>query len=489
MLSTSRCKKLLLQSTILKRTFSATNSKNDTTLPQRLIPKLNQSVTRLGFGGYRASDLATHGAALQYALDQGINLIDTGANFENGRSEQLVGDVLASSQVDRKNVTLVTKAGYLTKQDIERLDTSSSSSGGDDYVHVQGNSYHGISPRILADQLEQSLERLQTSYVDIFMINAPERMLLASSSRGDIYKQLGDSFKYLETLVRQGTIKGYGVCSNTMGSSHSAADHLSLTSILSACDQPQDNHFCAVQAPFNLYEQHLGQDLCWLDQLDAHGIFWLANRPLNAITPQGQIRGLYNPMPPSPTDMDDLRQAFERVAQLEVDMLSELPEQDTSSPFVWGQILSENLQRLGQHHFATQHYLRSQVVPRLEMDLAQFRSANDDTPAYIEWADVYQDAMHHLITCLVNYSYMDTLKKNNDLDRILAALVSWPPNDCHSPLTVKALQIYLANKDIGAIVTGMRQTHYVNDAMLALKQSHSSPLTDHQLLDINRVLV
>lgn len=380
-------------------------------------------------------------------------------------------------------MTLVTKAGYLTKQDIDRL------GDGDDHVHIQGNSFHGISPRILADQLEQSLTRLQTSYVDIFMINAPERMLASARPSGDLYKQLGDSFQYLETLVRQGTIKGYGICSNTMGSSHSAMDHLSLSKILAACDHLADNHFCAVEAPFNLYEQHLGQDLAWLDQLDAHGVFWLANRPLNAITPQGQIRGLYNPTMASASDMDDLRVAFEKVATLEIDMLSELPEDDEASPFVWGQILSENLQRLGQHHFATQHYLNSQVLPKLQQDLTDFREMYTNQPAYMEWTDVYESAMHHLITCLVNYSYMDTLKKNNELDRILGALIPWPAASCHSPLTVKALEVCLANQDVGAIVTGMRQIPYVDDAVLALKESQTFPLTDHQLMDINRVLV
>ncbi|KAI8084657.1 NADP-dependent oxidoreductase domain-containing protein [Halteromyces radiatus] len=473
----------------IKQPFSTTSS----TLPKRLIPKLNQSVTRLGFGGYRVSQIESHGAALQYALEQGINLIDTGANFENGQSEKIIGDILSSSSINRKDVTLVTKAGYLSKQDIERLDTSK-----DDYVHVQGNSYHGISPRILQDQLEQSLTRLQTSYVDIFMINAPERMLVSSKfHRGELYKQLGHSFSFLDTMVQQGVIKGYGICSNTMACKD-AADHVSLSSVLRACDH-LDN-FCAVEAPFNLYEQNLLQDAVLMDSLDAHGIFLMTNRPLNAITPQGQIRGLYNHMI-DPTDMEDLRQAFENVAQLEMDMIAELPEDEDdsmASTFVWSQVLSENLQRLGQHHFATRHYLTSQVQPTVAKDVARFRKKYEDVPAYMEWADVYQKQMDHLMTCLVNYAYMDTLKKNNDMDRILSALVSWPSShslkddnktSCYSPLTVKALEIYLAQQEIGSIITGMRQRDYVDDALLAMKEYQQSPLSEQQLLDINRVLV
>lgn len=104
MLSLIQSRRMLIRNFRLTRTLS---TRTDTSLPQRLIPKLNQSVTRLGFGGYRASDVATHGAALQHALDQGINLIDTGANFENGRSEQLVGEILTSSPVDRKVIIAI----------------------------------------------------------------------------------------------------------------------------------------------------------------------------------------------------------------------------------------------------------------------------------------------------------------------------------------------------------------------------------------------
>jgi diketogulonate reductase-like aldo/keto reductase len=48
-----------------------------------VIPKTGQQVTKLGFGSYRASN-ETHARALTAALEGGINIIDTGNNFENG---------------------------------------------------------------------------------------------------------------------------------------------------------------------------------------------------------------------------------------------------------------------------------------------------------------------------------------------------------------------------------------------------------------------
>lgn len=52
-------------------------------LLKSVIPKTGQQVTRLGFGSYRASK-PEHAKALTAALEGGVNIIDTGNNFENG---------------------------------------------------------------------------------------------------------------------------------------------------------------------------------------------------------------------------------------------------------------------------------------------------------------------------------------------------------------------------------------------------------------------
>ena len=38
--------------------------------------------------------IAEHHQALEYALEHGINLIDTSSNYANGGSEKLVGNVI-----------------------------------------------------------------------------------------------------------------------------------------------------------------------------------------------------------------------------------------------------------------------------------------------------------------------------------------------------------------------------------------------------------
>lgn len=65
---------------LLQRRLVSTAS---TQLPKAVIPKTGKHVTRLGFGAYRVSNDA-HASALRAAIQAGVNIIDTAANFENG---------------------------------------------------------------------------------------------------------------------------------------------------------------------------------------------------------------------------------------------------------------------------------------------------------------------------------------------------------------------------------------------------------------------
>jgi aryl-alcohol dehydrogenase-like predicted oxidoreductase len=75
---------------------------------------------------------------------------------------------------DKKDVAIVTKSGYLTSSDTSLFSPS-------DYVQLNEKSYHSISPKVIEKQIETSLQRLKTNKIDIFMINAPERMLMAKN--------------------------------------------------------------------------------------------------------------------------------------------------------------------------------------------------------------------------------------------------------------------------------------------------------------------
>ena len=70
--------------------------------------------SHLGFGAYRiVTGNPTHRAALVRALDLGCTLIDTASNYGDGRSEELIGEVL-SQHPAADRCTVVTKVGYVT---------------------------------------------------------------------------------------------------------------------------------------------------------------------------------------------------------------------------------------------------------------------------------------------------------------------------------------------------------------------------------------
>src|SRR5689334_16288550 len=68
----------------------------------------------VGFGSYRIDTrVKEHFGAVAKALRMGVNLIDTSANYANGNSEKLIGEVLAQlierEEVSRDEIIVVTK--------------------------------------------------------------------------------------------------------------------------------------------------------------------------------------------------------------------------------------------------------------------------------------------------------------------------------------------------------------------------------------------
>ncbi|KAI8643388.1 NADP-dependent oxidoreductase domain-containing protein [Parasitella parasitica] len=468
-----------------------------------LITKTGRRVSKLGFGSYRASK-PSHATALIAALEGGVNIIDTGNNFENGASEILIGNTLRSMEkegkISRDAITLVTKSGYLGASDIAPFDPKR------DYIQLSEKMYHSVSPTVIEQQIQSSMQRLKTDKLDIFMINSPERMLMSKNRRytsAQLYKDLSESFRYLDGLVANGNIGSYGVCSNTMAFP-SAVDHVSFPEILKACPNP--SNFAAVQVPFNLYEKEAivasenNHTKTVAEIAKENNIYLMTNRPINAIA-NGQIRVLVNHElgangkgPAEHEIMAKMESSFEHVAKLESDVMSELPveEESLTSKFVWGQALSENLARLAQNHFATRHYLTQQVLPELERDLIQLHNyakqleSEQELAAYQDWIHNYKEAVDILTKDIVDYAYIDTLRKNNDLDRVLSALCPSLNNslsDAHSPLSIKALRVLLSHKEVGTVFTGMRDPTYVRDALFAAKQE---PLDQEDLDDLWR---
>lgn len=114
---------------------------------------------------------------VRFALDQGINFIDTADVYSLGESETLVGEALRGL---RSEVVLATKA---------RLPMN------------PGNVNHAGATRVnLIRELEASLRRLQTDYVDLYQIHG-----------WDSTTPLEETLRTLDDLVRSGKVRYIGL--------------------------------------------------------------------------------------------------------------------------------------------------------------------------------------------------------------------------------------------------------------------------------------
>ncbi|MCJ1910146.1 aldo/keto reductase [Planococcus ruber] len=147
------------------------------------LQKTNIQISALGLGtnavgGHNLySDLneETGKDFVRAALDNGITFIDTADIYGKGRSEELVGEVL--KEYDRSQFVIATK-------------------GGSDWRSGTKNN----SPAYLRSALEESLERLQLDYVDLYYIHWP-----------DGKTPISEAVAELSRMKKEGKIKAIGV--------------------------------------------------------------------------------------------------------------------------------------------------------------------------------------------------------------------------------------------------------------------------------------
>jgi aryl-alcohol dehydrogenase-like predicted oxidoreductase len=128
------------------------------------------------FGAWGEPDHDESIRIIHAALDAGINFVDTADVYSRGESEEIVGKALAGGR--RDNVVLATKVH---------------GSMGDD-PNQRGN-----SRRWIMAEVENSLRRLGTDWIDLYQIHRPE-------PHTDIDETLGA----LTDLVRQGKVRYIG---------------------------------------------------------------------------------------------------------------------------------------------------------------------------------------------------------------------------------------------------------------------------------------
>lgn len=148
---------------------------------------------------------------LDYALDQGVNFIDTAELYAvpprpetQGRSEEIVGSWLAS-RGNRDKVILASKVtGRSRRMDWIR----------------EGGRLPELSREQIFEAVEGSLRRLRTDYIDLYQTHWPDRQMRLFS--GQDYEHLGgdaipieESLSALGELVKSGKVRAVGISNET----------------------------------------------------------------------------------------------------------------------------------------------------------------------------------------------------------------------------------------------------------------------------------
>ena len=194
------------------------------------LGKSGIEVSEIGFSGWTIAlnwwgkeiDEDEAKRMLKKAYDVGINFFETGDMYGKGKSEKIIGDVFKDM---RKEVVISTKYGY-------------------DFSNVEQIGHSELpqqfDPGFSENALRNSLERLQTDYLDVYGLHNPK----LEHIRDDTI------FKTLDKFMNDGKIKAYQAA---LGPAIGWT-----TEGLEAMKRP---NLSAVQTVYNILEQTPGNEL------------------------------------------------------------------------------------------------------------------------------------------------------------------------------------------------------------------------------------
>jgi aryl-alcohol dehydrogenase-like predicted oxidoreductase len=162
-----------------------------------------------------------------FSLDRGVTFFDNGDAYGNGRAEELLGNWIKTAGVDRSKIQIGGKFGYDFYSD-----------PGVPGSHSERK--QDFSPAFVRKALEESLRRLQTDYIDLYMAHN----IKLPQFRDDLWPEL-------DKLIGEGKIRTWGV---SLGPAIGWREEGFRAMI--------DHGAKAVQTVFNLFEQHPGREFC-----------------------------------------------------------------------------------------------------------------------------------------------------------------------------------------------------------------------------------
>jgi aryl-alcohol dehydrogenase-like predicted oxidoreductase len=206
----------------------------------RQLGRSGLTVSVIGLGsnnfGWRL-DVQQTRPVIDAALEAGINFLDTSDSYDNGNSEQILGEVLKGR---RDEVVIATKFG----SDME-------GSYGPDWGAR-------ASRRYIVKAVEASLRRLQTDWIDLYQLHRPDGLT-----------PFEETLDALADLVHQGKIR-YAGSSNLAAWQVAETDWIAKTRDI--------NGFVSAQNHYSLLERTIELDL--IPACLAHGVSVIPYFPL-----------------------------------------------------------------------------------------------------------------------------------------------------------------------------------------------------------------
>jgi aryl-alcohol dehydrogenase-like predicted oxidoreductase len=169
----------------------------------RALGRTGWKISAIGFGAWGiggndwgSTDDKTSLAALNQAIDLGVNFIDTADVYGDGHSEQLIAEVRKARS---EEIIVATKAG-------RRLNP-----------HIAT----GYNRQNLTSFVERSLQNLQVEALDLLQLHSPPH---------EVY-DMPEVFGILDDLVQQGKIRFYGVSVERVDEALKAITYPNLQSV------------------------------------------------------------------------------------------------------------------------------------------------------------------------------------------------------------------------------------------------------------------
>ncbi len=190
-----------------------------------------------GMGGRMSPDKKNdqvHIDAIKYAIDRGVNVIDTAEMYAAGHTEEVVGKAIAP--YNREKLFIISK--------------------------VWNTNLHHDS---VLKSAEKSLERLGTKYIDLYLIHWPNPAI-----------PVKETISAMEELVNSGLVKNIGV------------SNFSVTQLKGAMEATKISSICANQIEYNFGNRSGEKEI--IPFCEENGVDVIAYTPIM----KGKIDGFRN---------------------------------------------------------------------------------------------------------------------------------------------------------------------------------------------------